>query len=119
MFLMVQVQHLSLGLILTLQLDLISFKARALKNLGAGQQVPRTQHGWLRKHYSETIQNRKNDISEAIQKFNRSRGQPLDTPVFTNATQYARCLSQVEVNEANSVVYCGANNSVWRKKLRR
>ena len=114
------VHNLSVLLVVALELDLLSYQARAKANLTQlGRQLPRTRFGWLKEHYSNTIINRNNDIIQAIQTFNRSRGFPVDTTVFKGANQYARCLCQIEVNEGGEVVYRGANDTVWSKILRK
>ena len=116
---MVKVHDLSVLLVIALHLDLLSYKARVTANLTQGQKLPGTEFGWLKKHFSDNKHNRNNGILQATRKYNRSRGLPVDTPVFASPHQYANCLLQVEVNEEGEVVYRGANDSAWEKIIRK
>ena len=86
----VNVQNLSLLLVVALELDLLSYRARCTANLvrETGSQIPRTRLGWLTAHFKDTASSRNNGISQAISKFNRTRGVPVDTVVFKNQNEY-------------------------------
>ena len=117
---MVQVHKLRASLTLALLRDLQSYKTRCKEDcrLNAGDQLPRTDFGWLISHFKNTaVRRRNNGIETAIKQYNRSRGNPIDDKVFKDANQYAKCLVQVEINQDGEVVYKGAADRIWNSKL--
>ena len=121
LFKMVKIHQLSAEFILALDIDLVTFK-KTCKLPGkfvAGSQLPRTRWGWLMAHYQDCTNKRNDAIKKASQQFNRTRGVPIDTVVFKSPTQYARCLSAIAVNADGEVVYRGANDRIWKTKLRK
>ena len=117
---MVVAHALSALLVIALEIDLCSYEARTRSSsiLQAGSQLPRTRFGWLKAHYNDTINKRKNMILNAVQSFNRNRGLPLDTQVFKNGNDYAKCLAPIEVLDGE-VFYRGASDPVWKSRLQR
>ena len=117
---MVLIHALSAVLVIALELDLCSYEARTRSSskLQAGSQVPRTRFGWLKAHYNDTIIQRKNALTNAVQSFNRNRGLPIDTHVFKSCNDYAKCLASIEVRDGE-VFYRGASDPVWKNSLQR
>ena len=115
---MVKVCSLSILLLIALELDLVSFQARfAADVLNQGEQIPRTRYGWLKRHYGDVAHQRNSPLTKSTQEFNRSRGLPVDTCVFANANQYARCLCQIEIIDGKAV-YLPASDPIWEKTMR-
>ena len=113
---MVRAYQLSGFLLVQLELDLLAYQARCrAQKLAAGSQLPRTRHGWLLAHYRDTIKTRNNAIVQAVENFNRKRGQPVGVNVFNGTKSYAKCLSTVETNGEGEFVYRGANDPVWKR----
>ena len=115
---MVRVSSLSILLLIALELDLLSFQARwSAHAMKQGEQLPRTRYGWLLRHYEDMAQQRNSPLTKSMQDFNRSRGLPVDTCVFANANQYARCLCQIEIIDGKAV-YLPASDPIWEKTMR-
>ena len=119
---MVRVYELSATLVRILLQDFQRYQDRFRETIGSrpvGFNVPRSRTRWLELHYKENMKKgRQETIKKAIEEYNRTRGKPVQATVFKDAKEYVECLSQLEVEDSDNVVYRGASDSVW-KSLRR
>ena len=119
--LMAHVYELSATLVTSLLQHFQQYQKKFRETIGSrpvGFNIPRSRTRWLELHYKENMMSRHGAIKQAVSEYNRTRGKPVQTTVFKNAKQYAKCLSQLEVDDSGNVVYRGTRDAVW-KTLRR